>query len=138
MIEQYYLNIEKKVISTNKTKNKIKSKFHIYINFLLVFILFSKFSSKNILKLRILNFFSQITLIMKEKGDQYIFSPEEGTLGFLGSIPDEIFVNGISQNIKGKIAYNLTKQENNITLKWYSSLKDCAHMFRSLTNLVKS
>ena len=60
MNKRNYLNIEKKVISTFKIKKKFKFNFHIY-NFLLVFLFFSKLPSKNISKLRILNFSSKIT-----------------------------------------------------------------------------
>ena len=61
----------------------------------------------------------------------------QGSNAYSDILPDEIYVNGISQNEKGKIAYNLTKQENNITLTWNSFLSNCANMFRSLENLIK-
>ena len=138
MNKRNYLNTEKKVVSYIRTKLKFKFKFHIYITFLLVLFFFSIFSSKKILKLRILNLSSEITLIMKGKGDKYIFTFEgEEKYTYLDSLPDEIYVNGIPQNEKGKIAYNLTEKENNITLIWNSSLTNCRNMFRSLNSIIK-
>ena len=67
---------------------------------------------------------------MKGKGDKYIFTfEEEEKYTYLDKLPDEIYVNGIPQNEKGKIAYNLTEKENNITLIWNSSLTNCKDMF---------
>ena len=137
MIKRNYLNIEKKVISTFKIKKKFKCNFHIYINFLLAVLFFSKLSSKRISKLRILNFSSKITLIMEGIGDYNIFACEEGSTAYTDSLPDEIYINGISENEIEKKQYHLTEEENNITLIWNSPLTNCAHMFRSLQNLIK-
>ena len=60
---------------------------------------------------------SIIILRINGTGNQTILSDTVG-YKFVDHLPDDILVNGISQDIKGKIVYNLNRQINNITIIW--------------------
>ena len=60
---------------------------------------------------------SIIILRINGTGNQTILSDASGH-NFSGHIPDDILINGVSQDIKGKIVYNLNRQINNITIIW--------------------
>ena len=52
--------------------------------------------------------------------------------------PDEILIEGNSYSLGEKnTIINLTNYENNITMKWNSSLTDCWNMFTGLSNLIE-
>ena len=52
--------------------------------------------------------------------------------------PDEILIEGISYSLGEKnTIMNLQNYENNITMKWNSSLEDCWQMFTGLSNLIE-
>ena len=73
---------------------------------------------------------SEITIMIKETGQQQIFyssfSPK----------PNNITINGNLQNtINSK--YNMNTPNSNITMIWNSKLKDCSYMFNECKQIVK-
>ena len=74
---------------------------------------------------------SQITLTIRGTGNKYILkSYTQERYTYVDIMPDEIIVNGISQEEKGKIAYNLDQEENIVIIKWNTPLTNCENMFR--------
>ena len=80
-------------------------------------------------RLRKLNPQNQISIIINCSGDQYILNDESREGYYFDDIPTQIYVNGISQDYNGKIAYDLKGKENNITMIWDHLLTNCALMF---------
>ena len=78
---------------------------------------------------------SEISLIIDGRGNQYILNNK--TIEAQGYIqkPSEIIVNNITQNYTDFIIYNLTKEQNNIIIKWDNNLINCNSMFLNLTNI---
>ena len=110
----------------------------------MVFILLSiqtSLSNEKILKLRKLESISEITITIVGKGDQYILNNNNVEIDnyqyIFSSQPDQILINGIIQNYKGFMVYNLEKEENIITMKFNNFLKECNAMFYNLSNIVK-
>ena len=129
----YKRNITKKFLgkkSINIDKINILSIFIIFILFIFVS------EEKNIIKLL---FLSEITITIKGIGDQKIIAhdPIECDGPNSNNTPDHILINGILQNYSGKMAYNLTKEINNVTLQWDNPLINCNTMFFNLKNIIK-
>ena len=156
---KYNLNINKKENSKKKihankfkeiflkTKRKNIKIFHgnsnnyykfnkIYI--FLIFILFTLLSEeKYSIKY---DFISEITLTIKGKGNQRIIYGDSLNCHFSNSnnTPDHILINGILQNYRDNIVYNLTNDLNNIILQWDHPLSSCNSMFFKLNNIIKA
>ena len=71
---------------------------------------------------------SKIKLTLKGTGKQKI-------LASISKSPDDIFVNNVPQEKKGKFVYNLSEQINNITIIWNSQITNCQSMFYNLSNI---
>ena len=109
----------------------------LFIFFFLMF--FPIYLSKRI-EIRKLDLNSEITITIKGGGSQSILS--NGSVERYGpskfeEIPTEILVNNISLNYTGKIIYDLTNQENIITMIWNYQNTDCTAMFYDLSNITK-
>ena len=127
-------NSEKKVNIYNKKYLK-KNFVYIYSTFILL-LFFPLFFSKN---LSLLDLSSEITLTIKGTGDQYILnSITTYNYNYNDELPDAIYVNGEYVSTKTNKILGLTKNENNVTLQWNTNLKNCANMFRQLTNIIKA
>ena len=89
-----------------------------------------------------LNKFSEIKLTIKGNGNQTILSNNKRktinkeTYQFT-SKPSEILVNGNKVNYSDYKVYNLTEEENIITIRWNYQLTSCAGMFNYLDNITK-
>ena len=147
-IENLKRTLKEKINFNKKYKNIIKfKKIYSYKNFFilaLVFILLSiqtSLSNEKILKLRKLESISEITITIVGKGDQYILNNNNVEIDnhqyIFSSQPDQILINGIIQNYKGFMVYNLEKEENIITMKFNNFLKECNAMFYNLSNIIK-
>jgi len=135
---------------TNNTIYEINIKYiHILLFFKKIFFIklnICKVNNINILLLIliiILNlpkyFFSEISLVIKGKGEQKILSDDFIFEYYNDSNenPFELFVNGNLQNYTGKSIYNLNEQTNNITIKFNFQLNSCKKMFYNLDNIIK-
>ena len=119
-------------------KNIFLKLFFIYIskisNILLIYfflIFFPSCLSKDLI-LKKLNSLSEISLKVSGEGDQYVLNEN-----FLRN-PDQILINGISQDSTGtNIAYNLPSGINIIKLIWNLDLTSCSSMFKDLENIVE-
>ena len=128
-------------------KRRINNINHIYRIFIyFIFISCSLCMKKqNLYKNMKLSFYSEIFLIIKGNGTQRILNNEsialyEFTLGryknfSFNTKPTEILVNGNKIDIIDFYVYNLTLEENNITIRFNESLTDCNVMFTGLTNI---
>ena len=136
-VTQNFKNINKNLLDNfiyykSKYNNKLKNN-NLSIKFLFLIIIIFSFlkpvADKNYLFFKQLN--SEITLIIKGKGDQYILNNKTNKV----PLPKEITVNGIRQNYTDFIVYDLEKEQNNIILKWDYNLSNCNSMFYNLTNI---
>ena len=137
-------------INNNKEKfhntiyNNIKLKNYYFIGFFFTFILTLikiSLSNEKILKLRNLQYVSEITITIVGKGDKYIlnnqsFVMEKVEYNF-NNIPDQILINGVLQNYSGNMVYNLEKEENNITMRFNNLLTECNVMFLNLYDITR-
>ena len=107
---------------------------------LLLIILFPLYISKKTNERKLLKS-SEITIIIKGYGEQAILSnssySKDGKVHYFNKIPDEILVNGISQEYKGKIVYNLSSEINSIKMIWNEPLINCDLMFLGLSNITE-
>ena len=115
-----------------------------YILFCLIFISFSIFTGKKSLYKVI--FDSEIILTIKGNNTQQILN--NSTIKITDSndilnnyvfneLPSEILVNGNRINTIDFYVYNLTLDENNITIKFNKTLENCNVMFAGLSNITK-
>ena len=138
------------IIEENKDKINNKEKINIKLDnknsimrlfAFIIFIIRLSLSFGKIPKLNKLQFASEITLTILGKGDQYILNNKNYTMESIeysfDQIPDQILVNGEHQNYVGIMVYNLTKEENIITMKFNKLLNSCNIMFLNLTNITK-
>ena len=89
------------------------------------------FLLKNIISL------SEISITIKGTGNQKILnslSLNDYTLDIKSS---HIYINDILQNYSDYMVYDLTEEENNITMMWDNQIENCNTMFYSLTNVIK-
>ena len=114
------------------------------ILFYLLFISFSIYARKQNLYKVISD--SEIILTIKRNNTQPILNSQIIELSDLNvkyhnytfnETPSEILVNGNKVNIIDYYVYNLTLDENNITIKFNQTLKNCNVMFARLTNIIK-
>ena len=100
---------------------------HILLNIIPIIILFFLIFCD---KLK-LNKNIEIEVILKGKGNQNILS-----IDYSDKLPNEIVVNGtIYNNYNDRIVYNLTNDENNIIMKWNTSITNCSSMFSGLSKI---
>ena len=82
---------------------------------------------------------SEITITIIGAGDQYILNNKSLQIDNINytfsDIPDQILINGVLQNYKGNMVYNLEKEENIITMKFNNLLTKCNLMFYNLDNI---
>ena len=114
------------------------------ILFYLLFISFSKYTGKQNLYKIISD--SEIILTIKGNDTQPILNDKAIELSDLNAkyhnytfneIPSEILVNGNKIDIIDYYVYNLTLDENNITIKFNTTLTNCNVMFAGLSNIIK-
>ena len=120
-----------------KRKNKIEINYIIkkfqnlhLIIVLIILYFFIHLSYENKCINRKLDLINEITMTIKEIGEQYIIGEDSEI------IPNEIYVNGEKQNTTNKTV-NLVKEENIIILKWDSPVTDCSFLFDNLNNISK-
>ena len=86
------------------------------------------------------NYVSEITITVEGNGNQSILSDTKTCGGKSISVdynPDQILINGESQDYKDKIVYNLNNSINNITIKWNNNFVTSACMFMNLDNIIR-
>ena len=98
------------------------------MDLILYFILFLL---KNIISL------SEISITIKGAGNQKILNNLSLNGYTLDIKPSHIYINDILQNYSDYMVYDLTEEENNITMIWDIQIENCNAMFYSLTNVVK-
>ena len=114
-----------------ESNNIFKYNFNILLLSFII-ILFGKNLSKE-KEIRFLNLISQITITIKGTGEQNILSDY---LDNSVNLPDQIYINNISQNIIN-IKYNLIDEENDIIMIWNNELTSCESMFCEMMNIIK-
>ena len=109
---------------------EIKRKNFKTFQILIIFILILPMTKERIKQFLKLNSNNEITITLKEIGEQYVVSKNCNT------IPDEIYVNDklLDKSVK---KVNLIEGQNNIILKWIHQVDDCVNMFLELTNITK-
>ena len=130
----------KKNVNNNGSTNN-------YYLFLIFFMIIISFPIYNQNKLGRLIFDSEIIVTIKGKNNQQILNNKtyylENAIIQLNQNykfdykPSEILVNGIKINKVDYYVYNLEEEENNITIKFNKTLKNCSVMFYGLSNLTK-
>ena len=82
---------------------------------------------------------SEITITIIGTGDQYILNNKSLQIDNINytfnGIPDQILINGVLQDYKGNMVYNLEKEESIITMRFNNLLKKCNLMFYNLDNI---
>ena len=103
------------------------------------FFLFIQLCFSKEIKLRKIISLNEIIIIISGTGNQKILSDsicEKGGISHtFEELPDEILVNGVSQELINKTVYNLDQEINNVTMKWNSSVTNCNCMFYGLNNI---
>ena len=107
------------------TKHSRENKY--YINFLLLFSLFTFFSISSNKIIFIFYTFSEINLIINEKGDRNILSNDFYTE------PSDIIVNGVSKKDSCSKSCTLEDDFNNISLIFEDEINSTENMFSGLT-----
>ena len=127
-----------KKLKENNIKNMNKNIYFIFICIIILIHLSYSFQRK-INKIN-LNFISEITITINEKGKKYILNNEATKIGdnsyTFDNLPSQILINGKIQNYISK-EVNLNESENNITMIWDTQLTNCNVMFADLKNIVK-
>ena len=78
------------------------------------------------------NNISEITLLLKGSGDQYVLGNS------FKSLPDEVYLNGNKTNFIGnKPKIHLESELNIISLKWYTKISSCHSMFIYRSNIIE-
>ena len=82
---------------------------------------------------------SEITITILGTGNQFILNNNSLQIDSINytfsDIPDQILINGVLQDYKGNMVYNLEKEENKITMKFNYLLTKCNLMFYNLDNI---
>ena len=97
---------------------------------LIIIILNEIFSKEN--ELITLNRISEITVTINGDGRQDILREDSNI-----PLPNEMIVNGYSQNPIFHYIENLTQEENTIIMRWNESVKDCSYMFADPANIIE-
>ena len=125
LFNQHKENKFKKFEIKNKNKNC-----HLALSLIILFFQII-LSNESKIKLRKLNYNTEIELTIKGSGDQYILNEK------FNKMPDEILVNGKNNGDTGIKVYNLINEENIITLKWNEPLISYYKIFQDLSNITK-
>ena len=133
--------IKRKKIDKGNIK-KLYIKRNIFINLLeivIILLLFPLFFSKEFsYKLITLQFDSEIKLTIKGAGNQYILNTGiNNSQKYEGPLPNQLFINGVSEIINNAMIYNFKEEYNNITLIWNSPLNSTSFMFYGVSNITK-
>ena len=112
----------------NNKINSIK-----FLNYLYIIILFISFysSKKKVFSWRNLILENEIRMTLKGSGEQYVIYAWSGT-----PAPNEIYVNGTLKGTNSKKISDLVGEENNITIKWNTPVKNCNQMFFNFGNII--
>ena len=94
-----------------------------------IFTILNKFVVLYLILTKFINSNTIVQLIINGIAKQKILSSEFEK-------PEEIYINGEIQNYTEY--YNLTKQENNISMKWADQLTNISNMFYNLSNIIKA
>ena len=116
----------------SKHYSKIKISF-IFMNYILLVNFFDIIFSKNILFFIQFSSSNKITLKVNESGTRMIFSSETNYFD-TKYYPDEVKINGITQNIVNH-TYFFEKSDNNVELIWNNPIDKCSNMFRSCRDI---
>ena len=113
--------------------NKKKIKTIKIFNYLYIIILFISFysSKKQNYELRKLTLENEITMILKGTGEQFVIYQWSET-----PYPNEIYVNGELKGTNEKSISGLVEEENVITIKWNTPVKNCNKMFFYFQNII--
>ena len=112
-----------------KRENNLKKINRMNFKYTFIILLIQIFFVKaNKSKLRNINYDSYIIISIKGNGTQSILYKY-----FIK--PNQIIINGIPQNYKDTYVYNLTKEDNNITIIWDHQLNTSFKMFCGLSNI---
>ena len=87
---------------------------------------------KKLLNLKKLNLISEISLTIRGTNDQLVLNNNANILK-----PSVLIINDVVQDYTDYYAYNLINEENNITLRWDTSLSNCLEMFYARTNIIR-
>ena len=130
MEKQLYriFKIKPKKTKTKKSFGK-KRRFSLILNFIFFVFSFLIYEENSELTPKIL--FSKIDLVIKGNGLQHILYNE------FEVNPSQIYINNISMDDITKKSFELTENENNITLIFNETIKTCYRMFLNLTNITK-
>ena len=93
----------------------------------LMILLFQIISSRKVNIHEINSYFSSIILNISKSGYHKIFNED-------CKIPDEIYINGVSQENKENY-YLFNKEDNFIKLIWYNNIEDCDGIFNECCNI---
>ena len=122
----------------NKKRNILNIKFNNYNLIIIFFILFLLISlEESNCKLTKLNHISKILITIKGRGNQAILNKNNNGNKYFNYTPSEIYINNNTKNINDNLKYNLTLEENNITLIFNQSLEHCNWLFYNLKNITK-
>ena len=110
----------KRIISINKYKHKIP----LFYNFIIILF---------IIYIKVFNAYQEIKIIINGTDTQQILNNEY----FNGGEPNQILINGILQNYTDYFIYNLTENNNVITMRWDIKLTSCNYMFEDLKNITE-
>ena len=100
---------------------------------------------QSLYKTKKLIFYSEIFLTIKGKDTQKILNNDLISLYYssqktvqyqFDTLPSEILINGEKTNSIGFYVYNLSLEENNITIRFNQSLTNCYVMFCGLSNII--
>ena len=100
-----------------------------YMILMIIMILNKIFSKEN--KLISLNRLYEITLTIKGNENSNLLRPTSNI-----PLPNEILVNGNSQNPINYNVSNLNQYENTIIMRWSQPMTDCSYMFDEVTNII--
>ena len=124
------INIKINKINTIKDKIAFLSIFFIKLSIIINLIIHS-LTKNNINFFE--NNFSKISLKVKGTGDKIILghAKDVGLEMFFDSnnYPNEVYINGIKQNITVTYLYNFKEEINDIELIWYNNIKSASCMF---------
>ena len=136
--------MNKKKKKSIKKGNIVNFNFSNYILFIIIIFLQIISSKEENNKLRKINVCSEIMIKIKVTGsqtnqkilnkDSISINGKDITFNYL---PSKVIINNFTKNITNNMVYNLNIGENNITMIFNTSLKDCNVMFYELTNVIK-
>ena len=120
----------------NKFKNGIKVN-KILINLIQFIIINLLFQIKSNILFNLFQFqYSKITLKIKGIGDSIIFGNESRLYFQRNNFPNDIYINGIMQDII-EYKYYFNQTENIVELIWKNNINNCSYMFSKCSNITE-